>query len=368
MSRDILLNLIDPDPDQPRKVFDEDQLRGLAESLDTTGQAVAITVRPVGERYTIVTGERRWRAAQWLGWATIRAEVLELDPATSGWLTLVENIQRADLTPIEEAQAYQKLIAAGYTQTEIGAKVGKGQSYVASKLRLLRLPRAVQDLLAADALTEGHCKQLLRLAYPGYITDKTLEHFATEAVAAGWSVKRLTLEVNYHQMVDDGYFLMPIDERWTFKDLVQLEKEFAPGSPTADVERHLRVQRRLGMILTWLLRVNDAGAANIMKMMVEDTSLADTYWWTKQCAEWERKFAHRDVELPAYLRYAWLGSVSDVVHDRVHAMLAAVPDEVDDQTHAELVWSGMANVIRCIDQDFDALLDALPGSAAPTPA
>ena len=162
MSRDILLSEIDRDPEQPRQHFDAGALQELADSLAATGQAVAITVRPVGDRYVIVQGERRYRAAQLLGWPTIRAEVQAIDAGAAQWLTLVENLQRADLTPIEEANAYQKLIAAGATQTEIAKRIGKTQSYIAQKLRLLKMP-AHLCVYVNGKLTEGHARQLLRL-------------------------------------------------------------------------------------------------------------------------------------------------------------------------------------------------------------
>lgn len=178
MSRDILLADIDRDPEQPRTHFDEAALQELADSMNATGQAVPITVKPAGARYTIVQGERRWRAAQLLGWATIRAEVQDLDAATAMWRTLVENIQRADLTPIEEAVAYQKLVDAGHTQTEIARRIGKTQSYVAQKLRLLKMPEHLRMYLSG-LLSEGHARQLLRLQGI-YATDAVTMPFQPE--------------------------------------------------------------------------------------------------------------------------------------------------------------------------------------------
>jgi ParB/RepB/Spo0J family partition protein len=163
MSRDIPLHLIDPDPDQPRKHFDTAAVSELAQSMAANGLAVPILLRPVGERYLIVHGERRWRAAQSLGWAAIAADVRDIDADTAQWLALVENVQRADLTPMEEATAYQRRLAAGMTQHALGARLGKSQSYVAQKLRLLTLPEPLQLLLARRLLTEGHGRQLLRL-------------------------------------------------------------------------------------------------------------------------------------------------------------------------------------------------------------
>lgn len=163
MSQDILVTLIDPDPDQPRRHFDMAAIDELAQSIASDGLASPILVRPVGERYVIVYGERRWRAVRSLGWATIPADVREMTPAEAHWLALAENIQRADLTPTEEAEAYQRILADGTTQTELAGRLGKTQSYIAQKLRLLTLPSAVRLYIAGGVLTEGHARQLLTL-------------------------------------------------------------------------------------------------------------------------------------------------------------------------------------------------------------
>lgn len=363
MSRDIPLIDIDPDPDQPRQHFDAAALQELADSMTATGQAVPITVKPAGDRFVIVTGERRWRAAQLLGWSTIRADVQDIDAATAQWQTLVENIQRAGLTPIEEAHAFQRLVDAGHTQTEIARRIGKTQSYVAQKIRLLRLPAGVQEMLDAGRpsvpemlnagrLSEGHGRQLLRVRYPGLATDANVQGLAEKSVANGWSVKRLALEIDYQQMTHDGYWLMPIDDRWKFADLVELEKTFAEDGATPDAERHFRVELRLGMILNWCEQIWNAGAAPLSKWMLEEQPLSDVYWWTKQCAEWEHKYSP-DVDLPAYLRYAWAANLGDlpVVRERTRAMLATLGDR-DDDAFAEALHAGMVEVIRGIDADF----------------
>jgi ParB/RepB/Spo0J family partition protein len=162
MSRDIELALIDPDLAQPRKYFDPTALEELAQSMAANGLATPILVRPVGPRYTLVAGERRWRAAQQLGWTTIPADVRDLAPDEAHWLALAENIQRADLTPIEEARAFEARLAGGLTQEALGQRIGKTQSYVAQKLRLLRLPGALVHYIDHGALSEGHARQLMR--------------------------------------------------------------------------------------------------------------------------------------------------------------------------------------------------------------
>jgi ParB family chromosome partitioning protein len=163
MSRDIFLNQIDPDPDQPRKYFDEGSLKELAQSIKASGLAAPILLRPNGERFMIVHGERRYRAVTILGWESIPAEVRDIDREGAKWLALAENVQRSDLRPIEEALAYQARLAEGLTQGQLGQRIGKTQSYIATKLRLLKLPQPVQAELNTKTISEGHAKQLLRL-------------------------------------------------------------------------------------------------------------------------------------------------------------------------------------------------------------
>lgn len=163
MSRDIFLTSIQPDREQPRKRFDEEKLRELAASMRENGLSTPILLRPTGDGFTIVHGERRYRAAQLLGWRTIPAEIREMTEAQARVLSLVENIQRADLTPIEEARAYRRMLDTGMTQADLGQKIGKSQSYIATKLRMLAMPECLQALLDAGLVSEGHIKQILRL-------------------------------------------------------------------------------------------------------------------------------------------------------------------------------------------------------------
>jgi ParB/RepB/Spo0J family partition protein len=164
VSRDTLLDLIDPDPQQPRTLFDEAGLQELAQSMLANGLAVPILLRPTPDgRYIIVHGERRFRAAKMLGWNTIPAEVRELSPDEARWLSLIENVQRADLSPLDEAFAYQRRLAEGMTQAQLAQRIGKDRSYIAQKLRLLGLPEPLKVFLHHQTLTEGHARQLLKL-------------------------------------------------------------------------------------------------------------------------------------------------------------------------------------------------------------
>lgn len=252
MTRDILLTLIEPDPNQPRKTFDAGQLEGLAQSMRETGQAVAVLLRPgQGGRFVLVHGERRWRAARLLGWETLRADVQELAPDQARWLALVENIQRADLSPIEEAQAYEAALSEGMTQTALGQKVGKSQSYIAQKLRLLTLPADVQEALCAGQLSEGQARQLLRLRKDS-LPPEWVSNTARKCLQGGWSVRRLELQIDFELMVNVARQWSEIDNvGYKFGDLVELDKrlEAAKADPKRnpyDAEIHLRVERALG--------------------------------------------------------------------------------------------------------------------------
>ncbi len=174
----IEVDRIDPNPRQPRRAFRH--LDVLADSLRRNGLLEPIMVRPVGCRYQIIHGERRWRAARAAGWKEILATVRQATTAEAFEVALVENVQRAALTPVEEAGAYRDLQIAGMTQDEIGAPVGKSQSYVAHKLQLLRLPPPLPYYFQEGALTENHIRQLLTLAriYPADVMRQvcTEEH------------------------------------------------------------------------------------------------------------------------------------------------------------------------------------------------
>lgn len=162
------VGLIDANPDQPRRNFDEGELRELADSIRTRGVLQPILVRPAGDgRYQIVAGERRWRACQLAGLHELPAIIRDFSESDSYEAAIIENVQRADLDPLEEAQGYRRLIAEyGHTQEMVAAATGKSRSHVANLLRLLELPEAVQALLHDGLLTVGHAKAVLQAADP----------------------------------------------------------------------------------------------------------------------------------------------------------------------------------------------------------
>ena len=164
-----------PNAQQPRKNFDEDGLNELADSIRAHGVIQPIVVQTLPDNfYQIIAGERRWRASQRAGLVRIPAVVREIGTDSSLEIALIENLQREDLNPIEEAQAYEKLIVdLGLTQEEVARRVGKGRVTITNMLRLLRLPPEVQAWIGESKLSTGHAKVLLSLLDAGAILDAT---------------------------------------------------------------------------------------------------------------------------------------------------------------------------------------------------
>jgi ParB family chromosome partitioning protein len=161
---DVELDLIDASPLQPRTHFDEAALEQLAQSIVSHGVVQPVVLRRKGERYELVAGERRLRAARMAGLTRIPAVVRDIPDRDLLELALIENIQREDLNPIEEAQAYKKLIeTVGLTQESLADRVGRDRSYITNYLRLLRLPEDIQRLVAEGKLSTGHARTLLGL-------------------------------------------------------------------------------------------------------------------------------------------------------------------------------------------------------------
>lgn len=163
----IPLREIEPNPKQPRRVFEDGALADLAESIRQNGVITPITLRKTGETYQIIAGERRWRAARLAGLTEIPALVLEVDEQTAYALAMIENLQREDLNPIEEAEGYQALMeSCGMTQEQAAARMGRSRPAIANALRLLALPKKVQKLVEEGSLSAGHARALLALDSP----------------------------------------------------------------------------------------------------------------------------------------------------------------------------------------------------------
>lgn len=155
---------LEPNPEQPRSTMDPDLLKELAASIRQSGIVQPILVRPQGDRYQIIAGERRWRAAQEAGLGSVPVTVRDVPDENLLELALVENIQRQELTPLEEAQAFQRLQSEfRLTQEEVARRVGRERSTVANTLRLLRLPRELRELMGSGRLDAGHARALLAL-------------------------------------------------------------------------------------------------------------------------------------------------------------------------------------------------------------
>jgi len=166
--RKVAIDLVVRNPRNPRKHFAEEDLQDLASSIRQHGIVQPVVVRTVAEgRFEIIAGERRWRAAQLAGLNDIPVIIREVDDRTALELAIVENVQRADLNPVEEALGYEQLIAEhGYTQNDLGEIIGKSRSHVANSLRLLKLPDLVRDMLFAGTLSAGHARALIPTSDP----------------------------------------------------------------------------------------------------------------------------------------------------------------------------------------------------------
>ena len=184
----IPVDRVSPNPHQPRSVFDEETLASLAASIVEVGVLQPIVVREAEEGYyTLVAGERRWRAAKKIGLTEIPSIIRESDDRSLLTEALVENLQREDLSPLEEATAYQELLEDfGLTHEEVGKRVGKSRSAITNSLRLLQLPAAIQGKLERGELSAGHARALL-----GLEDRKFAEHIAERASQEGWSVRQV---------------------------------------------------------------------------------------------------------------------------------------------------------------------------------
>lgn len=190
----IAVAAIAPNPFQPRREFSDEELDDLASSIRENGLLQPVVVRPApsggAAAWELVAGERRWRAAMRLGWSEIPALVRPLDDRAMLVLALVENLQRAELTALEEAQGYRQLADDfGLSQQEIATAVGRDRSTVANTLRLLQLPASVRQLLAEGRLTAGHARALLSTG-----NEQRMAELARRAADEGWNVRRIEAE------------------------------------------------------------------------------------------------------------------------------------------------------------------------------
>jgi ParB family chromosome partitioning protein len=252
---------VEPNPQQPRQYFDEESLASLTASIAELGVLQPILVRELpDERYELIAGERRWRAAKRAGLASIPVVVRTVDQVLSLEQALVENLHREDLNPLEEAAAYQQLMEDfRLTQEQVAQKVGKSRSAVANTLRLFQLPPAIQRLVAENQLAAGHAKALLGTP------DRTFqEALAKRIVTEGLSVRETEEAVRAHDAPDE--------ETPSHPD---------PGSTPAPPSRRLRppglleLEELLADALSTRVRVSMASGSGRGKIQVEFSGLED---------------------------------------------------------------------------------------------
>lgn len=192
--RALVLDTIQPNPYQPRTVWDQQELEGLAQSIKANGVIQPIIVRPTQTGYELIAGERRFRAAQLASLTTIPAIVRQATDEQLLELALIENIHRTDLNPIERAKAYQNYLAKfSLTQAEVAERLGENRSVVANHLRLLDLPKEIKQMLVAGQLSMGHARAILALP-----TDQLRRKLANRAMAGRLSVREVERLVRKH--------------------------------------------------------------------------------------------------------------------------------------------------------------------------
>ncbi len=244
---------VHPSKANPRKHFDETALGELVESIRAQGliQPLVVRTRPTAEGggFTLIAGERRWRAAQKAGIKEVPVVVKEATAQQAFELALVENLQRDDLNPIEEAEAYRRLTDEhGYTPEQVATRVGKDRSTVANTLRLLKLPDKVRTLVADGALQQGHARALL-----GLETADAIEQAADRAVRQGMSVRQVETLVQ-RERAKPARAPSP--------------KEPQKSANTRDLEQ--RLERALGVRVTVNERPNGAGTVEIAYLSLDD--------------------------------------------------------------------------------------------------
>ncbi len=207
---EIDIDLIHPNPYQPRKNFSEESMKELVESIKEAGIIQPVLVTPDESGYTLVVGERRWRAAQILGLTKIPAVVKNIEPSQQLELALIENLQREDLNPIEVATAYQKLIEiSNLTHEDLAKKVGKDRSSVTNYLRLLKLPDEIKEMISEGKIDMGHARTLLAVDDP-----EIQRKMARIVYEKGLSVRELEriLKRGSYKKKREGFVSMPILE------------------------------------------------------------------------------------------------------------------------------------------------------------
>jgi ParB family transcriptional regulator, chromosome partitioning protein len=253
--REVEISRIKPNPNQPRMQFDESGLDELADSIRERGVLQPILLRPDGEDFQIVAGERRWRAAQRARLHAIPAIVREIDESTTAEIALIENIQREDLNAIEEAEGYRQLIKRhGHTQDGVAQLVHKSRSHVANLLRLLNLPEYVREALMSGAISMGHARAVATAPDP--------EALAREVVRKGLSVRQAEDQARRGRLRPGGG-----------SDIARASARNAARGANSDLEA---LERQLGDILGLKVSVShkgDGGAVTLHYSSLEQLDM-----------------------------------------------------------------------------------------------
>lgn len=262
---EIPVDKIVPNPRQPRRVFDKDALSELADSIRQHGLLQPVVVRSVGDTYELVAGERRWRATKLAGKETITAVCKPVDNIESLTLSIIENLQREDLDPIEEAIAYRTLVTElSLTQEEVASHVGKERSTISNALRLLDLPLSIQAKLQSGSLSPGHARVLLAVSDPAAQLN-----LAERAADKGMSVREIErLVYGSEGVAPDGTGKVSEDrKKLRPAHIAQLESQIAARVGT---KVRLKEGRRGGKLV--ISFANDKEFLRILEVLGVDTS------------------------------------------------------------------------------------------------
>ena len=217
----VRISEVEPNAAQPRKAFDPAELETLAESLNQYGMIQPITVRMIDGMYQIITGERRWRAARMAGLSEVPVIVITADDKKAAELALVENIQRSDLNPIEEAMGFAALIEEyGLTQEEAAKRIGKSRSAVTNSLRLLNLPESVRKMIENGDLSTGHAKVLLGMPNSEMIERAALQ-ITTRDLSVRETEKLVQMMLDAENKKTEEKILRDVDHTRSLELLVQ---------------------------------------------------------------------------------------------------------------------------------------------------